>query len=157
MSTPSDSLPTVIVVHPKERRSKCSVEPLRGKDDFEFVSFPKKVERDLSGYIRLGIGGPVLSEADSANGLLVLDGTWKLAAKMEPFYKDLPVRTLPPLRTAYPRTSKLYQDPDAGLATVEAVYAALRIMGRSVDGILDDYHWQQEFLHLNYSDAESTT
>ena len=155
MSSQVPHPPTVIIVHPKERRSKCSVEPLRGRDDFEFVSFPKQTDRDLAGYVRLGIGGPVLSKDDADSGLLVLDGTWKLAAKMEPFYKDLPVRTLPPLRTAYPRTSKLYQDPDAGLATVEAVYAALRIMKRPVDGILDQYHWRQEFLDLNYSNKDT--
>lgn len=145
MSTP----PTIIVVHPKERRSKCSVEPLRGRDDFEFVQFPNPVIRPLDGYVRLGIGGDVLSAADTATGLFVLDGTWKLAAKMEPTYSHLPVRSLPPIKTAYPRTSKIFDDPTGGLATVEAVYAALRLMGRSVDGLLDQYHWKSEFLELN--------
>ena len=141
--------PTIIVVHPKERRSKCSVEPLRGRDDFEFVKFPDPVTIPLDGYVRLGIGGEVLSDADAAAGLFVLDGTWKLAEKMEPTYSHLPVRSLPPVKTAYPRTSKIFDDPSGGLATVEAVYAALRIMGRSVDGLLDDYHWKSEFLELN--------
>lgn len=147
--TEADSPPTIIVVHPKERRSKCSVEPLRGRDDFVFVRFPNAVTLPLDNYIRLGIGGEVLSETDANAGLLVLDGTWKLAARMEPFYSQLPVRTLPPIKTAYPRTSKIFEDPSGGLATVEAVYAALHIMNRSVDGILDDYHWKTEFLELN--------
>lgn len=141
--------PTIMVVHPKERRSKCTVEPLRGRADFEFVRFPDSVKRSLDGYVRLGMGGPVMTENDASSGLLVLDGTWKLATKMEPAYADLPVRSLPELKTAYPRTSKIYEDPSAGLATVEAVYAALRLMGRPVDGILDDYHWREEFLRLN--------
>jgi pre-rRNA-processing protein TSR3 len=141
--------PTVIVVHPRERRSKCTVEPLRGRDDFEFVTFPKQVERDLSGYVRLGLGGQEIGPDDNHSGLLVLDGTWKLAERMEPFYSELPVRSLPQLKTAYPRTSKLYQDPDAGLATIEAVYAALRLMHRPVDGVLDSYYWKNEFLDLN--------
>lgn len=141
--------PTIIVVHPKERRSKCSVEPLRDRDDFEFVRFPDPVTLPLDNYIRLGIGGEVLSEADAESGLFVLDGTWKLAEKMEPTYAHLPIRTLPPIKTAYPRTSKIFEDPSGGLATVEAVYAALRIMNRSVDGLLDEYHWKNEFLELN--------
>lgn len=141
--------PTIIVVHPKERRSKCSVEPLRGRDDFEFVQFPDPVTLPLQNYFRLGIGGDVLSAADADSGLFVLDGTWKLAEKMEPTYSHLPCRVLPPIKTAYPRTSKIFQDPTGGLATVEAVYAALRIMNRSVEGLLDDYHWKDEFLELN--------
>jgi len=141
--------PTVIVVHPKERRSKCSVEPLRNRDDFEFVQFPEPVARPLDNYVRLGIGGPVLSAADSDAGLFVLDGTWKLAGKMEPTYAHLPVRTLPDIITAYPRVSKVFADPTGGLATVEAVYAALRIMNRPVDGILDQYYWKDEFLQRN--------
>ena len=141
--------PTVMVVHPKERRSKCTVEPLRGRSDFEFVRFPDPVPRSLDGYVRLGIGGPVITDEDASSGLLVLDGTWKLAAKMEPDYAHLPVRSLPPLKTAYPRISKVFEDPAAGLATVEAVYAALLLMGRSVDGILDDYYWRDEFLQVN--------
>ena len=142
-------LPTVIIVHPKERRKKCSVEPLRGRDDFEFVKFPQAVERSLDGFVRLGIGGPVLSEADKDCGLLVLDGSWKLAARMEPSYSHLPVRSLPPIETAYPRVSKVFNDPTGGLATIEAVYAALKLLGRDVTGLLDDYYWADEFRERN--------
>ena len=146
---PPEYPPTVMVVHPKERRSKCTVEPLRGRTDFEFVRFPDPVPRSLEGYVRLGIGGPVLTREDASAGLLVLDDTWKLAAKMEPDYAHLPIRSLPQLRTAYPRTSKVFEDPSAGLATVEAVYAALLLMGRPIEGILDNYYWREEFLQLN--------
>ncbi len=112
-SGPSDSLlpPTVIVVHPRERRSKCSVEPLRGRDGIVFCTFPHPVPIDIAGYVRLGIGGPVLSEADRDRGLLLLDGTWRLAARMEPFYQHLEVRSLPLVQTAYPRKSEVYADP----------------------------------------------
>ena len=143
------SLPTVLVIHPKERRSKCSVEPLRGREDFQFVKFPQLVETDLTNYVRLGMGGQILSEADVDQGLLVLDGTWRLAAKMEPDYQHLPIRSLPAIRTAYPRVSKISEDPTGGLATIEAVYAALKIMGRSVDGLLDEYYWKDDFLKIN--------
>ena len=110
--------PTVIIVHPREKRSKCSVEALRGRDNFSFYTFPNNVTVPLDTYVRLGMDGEELSEADAAAGLLVLDGTWKLAKKMEPFYQDVPIRTLPNTRTAYPRTSKIFDDPVGGLATV---------------------------------------
>ena len=95
------------------------------------------------------MGGPELSESDSDAGLLVLDGTWKLAARMETAYQEIPVRTLPQTQTAYPRTSKIFEDPCGGLATVEAVYAALRIMQRPLNGILESYYWADKFLEAN--------
>ena len=149
--------PTVIVVHPRERRSKCSVEPLRGHNDFIFRAFPEANREPLDGYVRLGIGGPVLTDADADRGLLVLDGTWRLAARMDPFYEDIPARTLPDFKTAYPRKSRLFEEPKAGLATIEAIYAACRILGRPTDGLLDRYHWRTDFLEFNgFGDSRSS-
>ncbi len=147
---PDSALPqTVILVHPRERRSKCSVEPLRTSPDYLFVRWPDPVPISLAGYVRLGIGGPILSEADRHCGLLLLDGTWRLAANMVPHYLHLPVRSLPPILTAYPRRSRLFDDPAEGLSTIEALYAALRILGRNTTGLLDHYHWKAEFLQKN--------
>jgi pre-rRNA-processing protein TSR3 len=140
---------TVIVIHPRERRSKCSVEPFRKNPDYIFTTFPHPVPIDLSNYVRIGIGGPVLSEADDHKGLLLLDGTWKRAASMEPFYSHVELRSLPPVRTAYPRKSEIFEDPEGGLATVEALYTALRILGRDTAGVLDQYYWKQGFLEVN--------
>lgn len=141
--------PTIIVVHPREKRSKCTVEPLRGRPDFVFWTFPEKGSEPLDGYVRLGLGGPQLSPADADHGLLVLDGTWRLASRMEPMFADLPVRSLPDWKTAYPRTSKLFEDPVQGLATIEAVYLAYKLLGRDTTGLLDEYYWADEFLRLN--------
>lgn len=148
-SNSHSSPPTVIVVHPREKRSKCSVEPLRGRDDFIFWTFPDRGTESLEGYVRLGIGGPELSAEDAGKGLLVLDGTWRLAQRMEPFFKELPVRTLPPWVTAYPRVSKIFDDPGGGLATVEAVYAAHTILEKDTSGLLDQYYWAEQFLEFN--------
>ena len=141
--------PTVIIVHPREKRSKCSVEPLRGRDDFIFWTFPQRGTESLDGYFRLGMGGPEVSESDSARGMFVLDGTWRLAARMEKHFDKLPVRSLPPVKTAYPRVSKLEPDPLGGLATIEAIYAAHRLLDRPTDGLLDEYYWAEGFLEAN--------
>ncbi|MBT5019640.1 MAG: hypothetical protein HON04_12965 [Planctomicrobium sp.] len=143
--------PTIFVVHPKEKRSKCSVEPLRGTEGFSFWKFPKQGDEPISSYVRLGIGGPELTAADAKNGLLILDGTWRLAEKMEQDYQDLPIRSLSNWQTAYPRKSKLFEDPCEGLATVEALFAAYHQMGHNTDGLLDHYYWGDEFLKLNQS------
>ncbi len=140
--------PTVIIVHPKERRVKCTVAWLKGDPRFQFFRGPRRPE-DLSGYVRLAMEGPELSAADATSGLLVLDGTWKLVDRLAPKVNEVPTRRLPLIQTAYPRTSKVSTDPEGGLATIEAVYAALRILGRDVTGLLDRYHWADEFLQLN--------
>jgi pre-rRNA-processing protein TSR3 len=141
--------PTILVVHPKEKRSKCTVEPLRGREGFVFWTFPEQGPQPLERYVRLGLGGPQLSARDAERGLLVLDGTWRLAEKMEADFEDVPVRTLPAWETAYPRVSKLFEDPLGGLATIEAVYAAHQILGRDVSGLLDEYYWREDFLAAN--------
>lgn len=149
-SSPSISIPpTVIVVHPRERRSKCSVEPLRLRQEFIFTTYPNPAPVDLSRYVRLGIGGPVIGPQDADRGLLLLDGTWRWAAKMENAYQAMTVRSLPSIRTAYPRKSEVFEDPADGLATIEALYAALRLLGRETAGLLDQYHWKNQFLELN--------
>ncbi len=141
--------PTIIVVHPRENRRKCSVEPLRPHSDFRFWTFPERGTESLQGYVRLGIGGPLLSEADRESGLLVLDGTWRLAQRMEPSFADVPVRSIPVWHTAYPRVSKVFEDPLTGLATIEAIYAAYVALGRDTAGLLDQYRWNDQFLEKN--------
>ena len=141
--------PTIIVVHPKERRSKCSVQPLRGREGFVFWKFPRRGPEPVAGYVRLGLGGPQLTAADGELGLLILDGTWRYAAAMERDYAEVPVRSLGAWQTAYPRTSKLFEDPAAGLATIEALVAAYVQMGRPIDGLLNGYQWREEFLAAN--------
>lgn len=141
--------PTIFVVHPRERRSKCTIEPLRGRDGFVFWTFPDIGPEPLDGYVRLGLGGDLLGPADRDRGLLVLDGTWRLAERMVPPFAHLPVRSLWRWQTAYPRQSKLFDDPSAGLATIEALYAAFVQMSRSTKGLLESYLWKDRFLSLN--------
>jgi pre-rRNA-processing protein TSR3 len=145
--------PTIIVMHPREKRSKCTAEPLRSCHGFIFWTFPKCGPEPLAGYVRLGVGGRILSGEDTGRGLLILDGTWRLADRMERFFKQIPLRSLPPTETAYPRLSRLYPDPPSGLATIEAIYVAYRILGRPYEGLLDGYHWAEEFVSRNRWEA----
>jgi pre-rRNA-processing protein TSR3 len=67
-------------------------------------------------------------------------------------HRHLRFRSVPPgVRTAYPRRSKLYQDPAGGLASVEALAAALHVLGLPPDAVLDGYRWREPFLELNRS------
>lgn len=141
-------LKDVIIRHPKERLSKCSLQPLKGREDLVFHTARTGFSFDATGYVLLSVNAPVLSEQDSGMPLLLLDSTWRLLPKLESCLYGEPLpRSLPPhLKTAYPRVSKLSEDPSAGLASVEALYCARLLQGRPTDGLLDHYHWKEQFL-----------
>jgi len=141
--------PTILVIHPKENRAKCSLEPLRGREDFWFWSYSPHGPRVPDGYVQLSVAGPPLTAADAQCGVLLIDGTWRYAARMHRHFEYVPARSLQGVRTAYPRVSKLFKDPAEGLASIEALFAAYRILERPTAGLLDGYPWRSRFLELN--------
>ena len=140
---------TIIVRHPRERVQKCSVWPLRERSDLLFLQYPVQSLPDLTRYVRLAVDGPPLSPADAESGLLLLDGSWRWAEVMTKAFAYVPPRSLSGWKTAYPRVSKMYEDPAEGLATVEALYLAHHILGRPTAGVLEFYRWGEEFLRRN--------
>jgi pre-rRNA-processing protein TSR3 len=64
-------------------------------------------------------------------------------------FSEISSRSLSGYETAYPRVSKRGTDPLNGLASVEALFVAYHILGRSTYGLLDHYHWADEFLRRN--------
>lgn len=139
--------PVTIIRHPKERRSKCSLTPLEGRPDFSFLKARQDWVFDASGYTVLGLGAPTLSTADADRPLIILDSTWRLLPSIEDcLVGDFDRRTLPDIPTAYPRTSKIAEDPLGGMSSVEALYLARRLLGQRDDTLLDDYYWRNAFL-----------
>lgn len=166
--------PTLIIRHPRERLSKCSLEPLRGRPELCFLKASSTFRFDASGFLLLAIGHPVLSPEDALchegasalherllalglapesaqplrRPLLLLDSTWRLLPQLmaaiqgQPIYRSLPTHA----RTAYPRVSKISSDPNSGLASVEALYLARRLLGDDDPSLLDAYHWRDAFL-----------
>lgn len=151
VSTMDNEFPeTLIVVHPKERRSKCTILPLRGRPGLRFArSTLPSATGNVEGFLRLAVDGPELTAADRDRSLLLLDGTWRWVEDLAPAFGGLETRSIRGVRTAYPRGASVGDLPDGGLATVEALYAAHRILGRPTDGLLDRYHWAAEFISLN--------
>ena len=141
--------PTVILRSPRENPRKCSVLPLKGRPDLIFLTYPARRLPALTGYVRLAAEGEDLTPRDSACGLFLLDASWRWADAMNRDFQDLPPRALRGYRTAYPRQSKRGTDPDNGLASVEALFLAHRILGRPTAGLLEYYRWAEEFLRLN--------
>lgn len=145
--------PTVVIRHRLENLRKCSLSGLEGREDFCFFTYPYESLPDFSGYIVLTLDGPELSGGDRECGLLVIDATWRYAAKMfVPFagqphflYRSLPSH----YRTAYPRRQSDCVDPSRGLASVEAIFLSYYILGRNTEGLLDRYYWKDQFLEMN--------
>ncbi len=138
----------VVLRHPKERISKCSLRFFHERPDFRFFKAKPGFRFDATGYVLLGLNAPVLSRADAGRPLLLLDSTWRLLPQLEACVTGSPERRSLPagVQTAYPRVSKIAEDPAAGLASVEALYLALRIMGREDATLLEQYHWREAFL-----------
>ena len=146
----SMSIPVTIIRSPRERVSKCSLEPLRGRAELRFLWGQPELRFDGTGHVLLGLEGPVLSREDAGHPLLVLDSTWRLLPQLERLVVGDPIRrTLPAgIPTAYPRVSKLEPDPHGGLASVEALFVAKAILGEWDPTLLGGYHWREEFLNL---------
>jgi pre-rRNA-processing protein TSR3 len=148
-----DYLPTLIWRHRKERISKCSLRGLEGRGDLNFFRYPTESLPDLSNYILLTLNAPPLTQDDAQQGLLLLDATWRYANKMLAQLNWIPQsqrRSLPNyFVTAYPRRQFDCAEPDAGLASIEALVAAYHILGRETTGLLDHYHWADLFLERN--------
>ena len=136
-----------ILRHPAENLAKCSAEPLRERADLEFVAAEGPAVVRGEGRILLEVGAPVLTAADAGRGLILLDGNWKHVPRLRQRVTGNPLpRSLPPVPTAYPRRNAGGSDPADGLATVEALYLALRLMGRDDPSLLAGYRWREAFL-----------
>ena len=177
MTASSKLVASVLVLqHYKESRRKCTLRALRSRSeldasvDMEFRTVRPfdHPERALTvdGGIVLTVGAPVLSPEDgdglgSLRRLILLDGTWakipyllqnlRLSDASGGASESLLYRAIPDgVQTAYPRHSKIYSDPDGGLASVEALAIALAILGSpGAAHVLTGYRWGDEFLRRN--------
>ncbi|HLQ38324.1 MAG TPA: hypothetical protein VK348_11005 [Planctomycetota bacterium] len=142
------AIPTTVIRHVKERLSKCSLRHLHGRPELLFLRAKPGFSFDATGFTLLVVDAPVLTPADAGRPLLLLDSTWRWLPQLAACVRGAPVpRSIPPgVRTAYPRSSKLWPDPERGLASVEALYVARRLLGDDDPSLLAGYHWQQEFL-----------
>lgn len=141
-------VPVVVIRHPKERLAKCSLRFLHDRPDITFHKATPSFRYDAQGHLLLAVDAPELTAADAGRPLLLLDSTWRYLPQLEACLVGTPVRRALPrtLQTAYPRASKLFEDPASGLASVEALYAAKRILGDDDPTLLDGYHWREAFL-----------
>ncbi len=141
----------IIVRNDKESPRKCSLTPVRDRADLEFHRHSRDRVIDVGEATLLHPEGEVLGPEDVARPLLLVDASWRrLPAVLRDLRGTFALRSLPRgWRTAYPRRSSTFEDPDAGLASIEALFCALAVLGRRDDTLLEGYRWKQSFLDLN--------
>lgn len=142
----------LIVRDPRESLAKCSLTPLRGLPGLRFVSYHPDRRVEAGRRVLLHPDGEELGESDRGLPLLLVDCSWRRVPQITATIDgEFLRRRLPRLETAYPRRSKTFEDPASGLASVEALYAALVLLGDRRPELLADYRWTQEFLARNPS------
>ena len=141
---------TTVIRHPKERISKCSLRFLHDRQEMTFLRGKPTLNFDASGFILLAVDAPALSIDDKDHPLLLLDSTWRWLPQLHACITGTPIqRSIPGgLRTAYPRVSKVFDDPSGGLASIEALYVARKLLGDDEPALLDGYHWKDDFLKI---------
>lgn len=142
------TIPTTVIRHPKERIAKCSLRFLHERPEMTFLRARPGFRFDATGFTLLAVDAPALSVADAGRPLLLLDSTWRWLPQLMACVTGTPVlRSIPgTVRTAYPRVSKVFEDPAAGLASIEALYLARKLLGDDDPSLLDGYHWKDAFL-----------
>jgi pre-rRNA-processing protein TSR3 len=141
------SILATIVRHPDENLAKCTLEPLRLRKELSFYQFNASLEINASHAIVLSVDAPLISRADIGHPLILLDGNWKHVPKLKSCLSGTPIyRSLPQVPTAYPRRNDEGLDPVEGLASVEALYLALKLLGHDDPSLLSQYHWRDLFL-----------
>ncbi len=144
------NLDVVILRDPRESAKKCSLTPLREVEGVEFLRYRHDGVFEVGERILLDPEGEELTAADAGPGFLLIDCAWRRVGSLNKTLRGtFHRRRLPELQTAYPRKSRLFEDPDTGLASVEALYAALFILGQPAPQLLEGYRWRDEFLRLN--------
>jgi ribosome biogenesis protein Tsr3 len=162
-----------VVLDAGETPNKCTIAPLAHRGDFKLFRVKKGATLGpfvsqillhpegecLSTLVKAGrlrpassAVGPVVSES-TVTGIATIDCIWRrLDTLLGRVKGELPVLAkIPPgIVTAYPRRSKLTDDPEGGLATIEAIFVAAALVGRWDLSLLSEYHFGADFLSLNH-------
>jgi ribosome biogenesis protein Tsr3 len=96
--------------------------------------------------------GECLTKIKSSMGIAAIDCVWR---RVEPILSRIaaPVPVLARIpdgfQTAYLRKSSFGFDPDGGLATIEAIFAARALLGDWQPDLLSKYPFGRAFVELN--------
>lgn len=150
-----------VLVDRAETPNKCTILPLADRGDFEILRFePNQRLKPLTGDLFLhpeGVPLDLLDDGPAVAKISAVDCTWR---KLTRFVKriDGPLPRLGRIPdgfvTAYPRRNKKDEDPEAGLATIEALFIAAAFAGTWDESLFARYHFGSRFLELNRATFE---
>jgi rRNA small subunit aminocarboxypropyltransferase len=149
----------LIVRDGRESARKCSLTALRSRPEIrpglspeiQFRSWVRERPLEVGDCTLLHPEGERLSRADLGRPLLLVDSSWRhLAQVLRDLRGTLAARSIPEgFVTAYPRRSRVFADPESGLASLEALYVALAILAAPRPDLLEGYRFAPEFLERN--------
>lgn len=144
-----------VLMDKNENPRKCTIHPVKERADFHVRYFRgnRPIEKFESDCL-LHVDGLDLSTLKEKNlrSLALIDCTWrKVSGALQRVEGNLPtlVRIPEGFVTAYPRRNKEGKDPDAGLATIEALFIAAAFLGQWDETLLDKFHFKDKFLQDN--------
>ena len=147
-----------VIVDHKETAKKCTILPLRYREDFQISRFHgDKFKGPLTADVLLHPDGVSMDQLEpavkkSVTKIAALDCVWR---RLEMIVRGIgePVPTLVKIpdgfETAYPRKSKLIVDPSGGFATIEAIFIAAAFLGHWDTSLLKEYYFGDRFLEMN--------
>jgi pre-rRNA-processing protein TSR3 len=144
-----------VLMDHRENPAKCTIHPLKGRKDFNVRYF--KGEGKIPAFesdLLLHVAGECLStwKPEAPKSIAVIDCNWKkVAGALTRVSLPLPklVKIPEGFVTAYPRRNKEGKDPEAGLATIEALFIAAAFLGVWDETLLENYHFSAQFLEKN--------
>ncbi|MBI3818373.1 MAG: hypothetical protein HY286_06765 [Planctomycetes bacterium] len=141
----------LIIRDARESTRKCSIAAIQGMPNITFRGWRRDHTIALPPHVLLCPGAPPLASEDGGLPLLLVDSSWRhLPQLMRDVRGTFALRSIPAgFASAYPRKSRVFNDPDDGLATVEALFIALAVLGEWRDDILEHYHFKSEFMKIN--------
>ena len=147
-----------VLVDRAERPTKCTILPLADHPALQIVRFAKQGPLPpLAGDLLLHPEGRPLDDLAKTRGdqpltVCAIDSTWrKLPGILSRIAAPWPEKVRIPdgFVTAYPRRNKENLDPEAGLATIEALFIAGALLGHWDESLLGKYHFAPAFLSAN--------
>ncbi len=144
-----------ILMDKKENPRKCTILPQKARQDFKIRYFQRQAPIPaFSAALLLHIDGECLSKLgkEKLDSVALIDCNWrKVEGALARVARPLPrlARIPDGFVTAYPRRNKEGNDPEAGLATIEALFIAAAFLGNWDESLLDKYHFQNSFLEIN--------
>ena len=145
-----------ILMDKKENPRKCTIAPNKDRKDFQIRYFKRNMKIPaFQSEVLLHIDGIPLQDLAAKNSIQsigLIDCTWKkVSGVLTRLEKPFPVLASMPsgFLTAYPRKNLEGNDPDGGLATIEALFIAAAFCGHWDESLLEHYYFGKEFLRIN--------